>query len=451
MVEVPIKIYINNLTKKARAAARPVALLSTTVKNQALLEMAQRLTANEEAILEANREDVEAVGKTLDREANKEAVERISLTAESIKEMDERLRQIADLPDPVGEQTKLWQRPNGMQVSRVRVPIGVIGVISEMGPHVMIESMALCLKSGNPCVFRGNPECVRTLTIIAKILCEAAEHAGVPAEAITFVERLEREAAVELMRQHQTLDAIIARGGAGLRKAVAEQTRLPILCHDSGISHIYIDVDADLPLAQNVVVNSKAQLASASNSVDTLLVHQSIPRTFLSGLVRRLLDEFRIEVRGCPKTISLAGAEQLSGYKSAIAASEEDWSRQFLGPIIAVKLVKDMDEALDHIAQYGPSHTDAIVTRQYASAMRFVREVDASAVMVNSSTRLHDGEQFGMGGQMGINTRRVHARGPVGLEELTCEKYMVLGFGQLCYPHPTPVTYEDALMLKHPR
>ncbi|MFQ5961999.1 MAG: glutamate-5-semialdehyde dehydrogenase [Candidatus Methylomirabilales bacterium] len=451
MVEVPVKIYINNLTKKARAAARPLALLSTSVKNHALIEMAQRLAAGEETTLEANREDMEAVGKNLDREANKEAVERIRLTAESIKEMDERLRQIADLPDPVGENTKLWQRPNGMQVSRVRVPIGVVGVISEMGPKGMIESMALCLKSGNVCVFRGSPELVRTHTTIAKILCEAAEQAGVPAGAITFVERAEREAAVELMRQHQTLDAIIARGGPGLRKAITEQTRVPVLCHDGGISHMYIDVDADLPLAQNLVVNSKVQLASASNSVDTLLVHQSIPRTFLTGLVRRLLDEFKVEVHGCPKTISIAGAEQLSGYKAAKEASEEDWSQQFLGPIIAVKLVKDMDEALDHIARYGPSHTDAIVTREYASAMRFVREVDASAVMVNSSTRLHDGEQFGMGGQMGINTTRVHARGPVGLEELTCEKYTVLGSGQLCHPHPTPVTYEDALMLKHPR
>jgi glutamate-5-semialdehyde dehydrogenase len=454
MVEVPVKIYVTNLVKKAREAARPLAVLSGTTKTSALLAMADRLEAEEEAILEANRQDVETVGKNLAGETNKdtvkEAVDRVRLATESVKEMAGTLRRIAELPDPVGEVTKMWRRPNGMQVSRVRVPIGVIGIISDLGPKHTTDVVALCLKSGNVCVVRGGPEWSRSNQIVGAILREAAEQAGVPAGAVSFVERPEREAALELLRQTKYLDAIIPRGGAGLRKVVAEQARLPVLCHDGGVCHVYVDADADLPVAQNIVVNSKVQLASASNAVDTLLVHQAISRPFLPAMVRRLLDEFKVEVHGCPKTIALTGAQSLTGYQSVVEAKEEDWGRQFLSPTLAIKIVKDMDEALEHIARHGPGHTDTIVTRDYATAMRFAREVDSSAVLVNASTRLHDGNEFGLGGEAGISTTRVHARGPVSLEELTCQKYVVLGAGQLRYPHPVPVTYEDAIMLKRP-
>ncbi len=452
MVEVPVKIYMANLLRKAREAQRPLAVLPTAVKNRALLAMADRLAADEEGVLEANLQDVENVGKTLEGETNrervKEAVERVRLTPGEVKEMADRLRHIAELADPIGEVTKRWEQPNGMQVSRVRVPIGVIGVISEFGPAVTTETIALCLKSGNVCVFRAAPEWGRTHQVIVAALREAAEEAGVPAGALSFVERPEKEAALELMKATKMLDAIIPRGGAGLRKAVMEQSRLPILCHDGGVCHIYIDEDVDLPMAQNIVINSKLQQPSASNSVDTLLVHQITGRSLLPALIRRLLDEFKIDVLGCPKTYSLMGTMDISGHKSVKPAADDDWGKQFLSKTIAVKMVKDMDEALEHIARYGPGHTDTIVTKNYDNAMRFVREVDSSAVLVNASTRLHAGDHFGLGGEVGTSTSRLHARGPIGLNELTCQKYVVFGSGQLHHPHPVPVTYEDAIMLK---
>jgi glutamate-5-semialdehyde dehydrogenase len=453
-IEVPIKMYVEKLARQAREAARPLALLSTVVKNRALLAMADRLQADEDVILEANRQDVEAVGKTLDGETNKDrvktAVDRTRLNSDELREAAEQMRRIAELADPVGEVTRMWQQPNGMQVSRVRIPIGVIGLISELGPAVTSTVAAMCLKSGNVCVIRGGSEWLRSSRLIAAGLREAAEGAGVPTGSLTFIDRPEREAALELLRQTKYVDAIIPRGGPALRKVVLEQSRLPILCHDGGVCHVYIDGDADLPLAQNIVVNSKVQRASAGNSVDTLLVHQAISRTLLPGLIRRLLDEFKVEVRGCPKTIALTGSQDMTGYQEVKPATEEDWGQQFLGPTLALKVVKDLEEALAHIGRFGPGRTDTIVTRDYATAMRFVREVDSGAVLVNASTRLHDGDQFGLGPEIGTSTMRVHARGPLTLEQLTCQKYIVLGTGQLRQPHPVPQTYEDAIMLKRP-
>ncbi len=453
MVEVPVKMYMQNIAKKAREMVKPMALLATPVKDKALRAMADRLVEGEEAILAANKLDVEAIGKLLgESPTNKDqirgAVDRLRLTADSIKEMAEGLRRVADLPDPVGEVTRMWQRPNGMEVSRVRVPLGVIGIVSELDPKVMTDSMALCLKSGNVCLFRGAPEWIRTNNAIVTMLREAAEGAGMPAGALIFVERPEKEGALELMRLHQLLDAFIPRGGPGLRKTALDQVRVPVLCHDGGISTVYVDQAADLPLAQNIVVNSKVQQASESNSVDTLLVQQATARPLLPALIRRLIEEFKVDILGCTKTLALIGSQAMTGHKTVEPAAEEDWSRQFQSKTLAVKMVADMDEALAHIARYGPAHTSTIVTRDYANAMRFAREVDAAAVLINASTRLHDAEAFGLGGQMGISTGRVHARGPVGLEELTCQKYVVLGTGQLRHPHPVPVTYEDAIMLK---
>ncbi|WP_447972537.1 glutamate-5-semialdehyde dehydrogenase [Nitrospira sp. Kam-Ns4a] len=454
MVEVPVKIYMTKLADRARAAARPLGLLPGPVRDAALLAMADRLVADEERILEANREDIQSIGKTLEGEPNKEAikeaVERVRLTAEAVAELAEGLRRIAELPDPVGEVTRMWRRPNGMQVSRVRVPIGVIGVITDLGPSALIESAGLCLKAGNVCIFRAGVEAFRTTAAVAASLGVAAEQAGLPAGALSFVERTEKEAVLELLRMTKHVDALVPRGGAGLRKVVVEQSRVPILCHDGGVSHVYVDADADLPMAQNIVVNSKLQRPGAANACDTLLVHQAVARTLIPGLVRRLLDEFKVEVRGCPKTIALTGSQPMTGHKAVVEATEEDWGRQFLSKTLAMKMVKDMDEALDHIARYGPGQTDTIVTRDYAAAMRFAREVDAAAVLVNASTRLHAGTEFGLGGEIGISTGRVHARGPIGIEALTCEKYVVLGTGQLRQPHPVPVAYEDAIMLKRP-
>ncbi|MBM4122756.1 MAG: glutamate-5-semialdehyde dehydrogenase [Nitrospira sp.] len=454
MVEVPVKIYMTNLAKKAREAARPLSLLASTTKTLALHAMADRLLAEEESILAANLDDVESVGKKLEGETNKdtvkEAVERVRLTADDLREMAGRLREIAELPDPVGEITQQWHRPNGMEVRRVRVPLGVIGIISDLGPKPTTEAVALCLKSGNVSVVRGNPDWVKSNPLIGTILREAAESSGVPPDAVNFIERTEKEMALELLRQTKYLDAIIPRGGAGLRKTVMEQTKLPILCHDAGLSYVYVDAGADLPLAQNIVVNSKAQQPSAANAADTLLVHQAISRPLLGALVRRLLDEFKVDILGCPKTLALTGSLAFTGYKNVKEATEGDWEKQFLSRTLAVKVVKDLDEALAHIGRYGPVHTAAIVTNDYQSTMRFTREVDAGAVLVNASTRMHDGNEFGLGGEVGTNTLRVHARGPVSLEALTCQKYVVLGGGQLRQPHPVPVAYEDAIMLKRP-
>jgi glutamate-5-semialdehyde dehydrogenase len=427
-------------------------MLAGPVKEAALRAMADRLAEDEEAILAANKEDVEAVGKTLEggttRERVKEAVARVRMTSDDVKEMADRLRLVADLPDPVGLVTGRWERPDGLQVSRVRVPLGVIGVISELKPLITVESLALCLKSGNVCVFRAAPEWSKTHHVIEAGLREAATQAGVPAGAWVLLERNEKEAALELMRAGKSLDAIIPRGGAGLRKAVFEQARMPILCYDGGVSYVYVDADADIPMAQNVVINSKIQEASAPNSVDTLLVHQGIARPFLPALIRRLLDEYKVEILGCPKTVALMGQMSMTGYQAVKPAADDDWNRQFQAAVLAIRMIPSLDEALDHIRQHGPCLTAVIATSRYDAAMRFTRDVDATAVMVNASSRLNAGDSYGFGAHIGLSASRIHTKGPIGPEQLTNEKYVVFGTGQLRYPHPVPETYEDAMMLK---
>jgi len=454
MPEVPVKLYLDKLLKEIRTTASHLALLSGPVKDKALRAMADRLAADENKILAANEKDVDALGKAFESEPDKNrlkaAVARVRMKAEDVKEMAERLRAVADWPDPVGAVTSRWERPDGLQVSRVRVPIGVIGVVSEMKPLVTVESIALCLKSGNPCVFRGAPEWALTHQAIGKGLREAAEQNGVPAGAWVLVDRQEKEVAIELIRSAKSLDAIIPRGGAGLRKAVLEGARMPVLCHDGGLTHLYVDADTDMPMAQNIVINSKAQSAGAANALDTLLVQQVIGRQFLAALINRLLDEFKIEVRGCPKTIALMGQMAMSGHTSIKPAMEEDWRMQFQSPVLAVKMVTNLDEALKHIADHGPCKNAIIATTSYDSAMRFTREVDASTVMVNASSRLNAGDSFGLGADIGLSGSRIHAKGPVGLEQLTCEKYVAFGSGQLRLPHPVPETYFDAIMLKRP-
>jgi len=454
MPEVPVKLYIDKLLKQQRTVTRQMALLASPVKERALRAMADRIAADEKKILAANEQDVEAVGRSFAGDTNKDqmkaAVARVRVTADDIKEMAERLRAIADLPDPVGEVTKRWEQPDGLQVSRVRVPIGVIGVISEMKPLVTVETIALCLKSGNVCVFRGAPEWGQTHQVIGIGIREAAEQAGVPAGAWTLVERPEKEVAVELIRAGKSLDAIIPRGGLGLRKAVLEQAKMPVLCHDGGLTHLYVDAEADLPMVQNLVINSKAQAASAANSLDTLLVQQVIARQFLPALINRLLVEFKVQVRGCSKTVALMGQMPISGHTSITPATDEDWDRQFQAPVLAVKMVVNLEEALAHIAEHGPCLTAVIATARYDSALRFAREVDAGAVMVNASSRLNATDSYGAGPGMGFSTSRIHAKGPIGLEQLTCEKYVAFGTGQLRSPHPVPETYFDAIMLKRP-
>ena len=454
MPEVPVKLYLDKILKTCRNSASVLAGIPGPVKDRALRAMAERLSSDEAAILSANEKDVDALAKSFGSDLNKDrlkaAVARVRMVAEDVKEMAERLRIIADQPDPVGAVTGRWERPDGLQVSRVRVPIGVIGIISELNPLVTVESIALCLKSGNLSVFRGAPDWVQTHEVIGRGLREAAQQNGIPDGAWVLIDRPEKEVAVELIRAGKALDAIIPRGGAGLRKAVLDGARMPVICHDGGLTHLYVDADVDLPLVQNVVINSKVQLPAATNALDTLLVQQGIARQFLPALINRLLVEFKVDVRGCPKTLSLMGQMPISGHTSIIPATDEDWNRQFQAPSLAVKMVVDMDEALAHIAEHGPCITAVIATSNYSSAMRFTREVDASAVIVNASSRLHDAEGFGFGSDIGLSSARLHAKGPIGLEQLTCEKYVVFGNGQLRLPHPVPETYFDAIMLKRP-
>lgn len=431
-----------------------MGLIPGPVKDRALRAMAARLLRDEDAILAANEKDVDALGKSFGTELNKErlkaAVARVRMVAADVKEMAERLNVIADRPDPVGAVMGRWERPDGLIVSRVRVPIGVVGIISELKPLVTVESIALCLKSGNLGVFRGSPDWTLTHQVIGKALREAAHEAGIPDGAWVLIERPEKDIALELIRAGKALDGIIPRGGAGLRKAVLDGAKMPVLCHDGGLTHLYVDADVDLPLVQNVVINSKVQLPGATNALDTLLVQQGVARHFLAALINRLLVEFKVDVRGCPKTLALMGQMPISGHTSIVPATDEDWNRQFQAPTLAVKMVVDMDEALAHIAEHGPCMTAVIATSNYSSALRFTGEVDAAAVFVNASSRLHDAEGFGFGSDIGLSSARLHAKGPIGLEQLTCEKYVVFGNGQLRLPHPVPETYFDAIMLKRP-
>ncbi len=454
MHEVPVKLYLDKLLKECRKVVPHMALLSGPEKDKVLRAMADRIAADEEMILAENEKDVDAVGKSFEgdiiKDRMKAAVARVRMTADDIKEMADRLRLVADLPDPVGAVTGRWERPDGLQVSRVRVPIGVIGVISELKPLITVESIALCFKSGNVSVFRGAPEWNLTHQAIVRGMRETADQQGAPPGAWTFVDRSEKEAAIEMIRSGKALDAIVPRGGAGLRKAVQEGARMPVLSFDGGLTCAYVDAETDLPMAQNIAINSKAQLAGAANALDTLLVQQFIGRQFLPPLINRLLNEFKIEVRGCPKTIALMGQMAMTGHTAIKPATEEDWRTQYQGATLAVKMVADLDEALKHIADHGPCMTAVIATTSYNAAMRFTREVDASGVFVNASSRLHAGDSFGFGADLGLSGSRLHAKGPIGLDQLTCEKYVGFGTGQLRLPHPVPEAYFDAIMLKRP-
>ena len=416
---LPIPEYVQELVARAKQAAGRVASLSTAVKNTALLAMADALDEKHELLIAANEKDVEAFGSEPDKKA---MADRLRLTEARIAEMSAGIREVAKLPDPLGTMPKMWTRPNGMQVGRVRVPIGVIGIIYESRPNVTADSAALCLKSGNVCVLRGGSEAIHSNTAIAAVLAEAAEKAGVPPGALTFVDRPDRGVVPVLLKKDRYIDLIIPRGGPSLMKTIAEHATIPVVKHDAGVCHIYVDADADQAMAETICVNAKAQRPSTCNAMETLLVHQTIARTFLPRLMEKL-QAAKVDVRGCPKTCQLL--------PEAKPASDDDFGKEFLDLILAVKVVKNIDEAMEHIARYGSQHTEAIVTSDYQKAMRFLREVDAGAVLVNASTRLNDGFQFGLGAEIGISTSRIHARGPMGLEELTCSKFIVMGSGQV--------------------
>ncbi len=420
--EVDTPTYIEDLLKTARSAAPRLATLTAAVKNQALLAMADGLEQASEDIIEANEKDLEAFDSSNGREA---MADRLRLTPERIDAMASGIRAIAELRDPVGESLGMRQRPNGMKVGKVRVPIGVIGIIYESRPNVTADAAALCLKSGNVCVLRGGSEAIHSNTAIANVLSVAVKKADIPDGAISFVERAERDAVLELLKRDDLIDLIIPRGGESLMNIISENTSIPVIKHDKGVCHVYVDDDVDLDMAHSIAFNAKVQRPSTCNAMETLLVHRQVARNLLTKLGNELV-EAKVEIRGCEKTCDLI--------PQAVPATDEDYGQEFLSLTLAVKVVKDMNQAMEHIRQYGSHHTEVIVTNNYSRALRFTREVDAGAVMVNASSRLNDGYEFGLGAEIGISTTRLHARGPMGLEDLTCSKYVVFGSGQIREP-----------------
>ncbi len=414
-----LETVVRGAAQAAKAASRQLAKCSSAVKNQALSAMAAALEANHPCILAENGKDLEA-GRA--RGLSAPLLERLTLTPKRISEMAAGLREIAALPDPVGEILGLRRRPNGMQVGQMRVPIGLIGIIYESRPNVTADVAGLCVKSGNGVLLRGGSEAIHSNRAIAGLLREAVAKSGVPADAITLIDSTDRQAILEMLKLAETIDLVIPRGGEALMQLVTEHARMPVMKHDKGICHIYVDDAADLAMAEEVAFNAKVQRPSTCNAMETLLVHKKIAPVFLPRLEKRFA-EAGCELRGCPKTVAIL--------PNVTPATETDWQTEYLGLTLSIKVVDQMEEAMAHIATYGSAHSEAILTQDHGRAMRFLNEVDASAVFVNASTRLNDGFQFGLGAEMGISTSRIHARGPMGLEALTCAKFIVLGDGQI--------------------
>ncbi|MGO0123544.1 glutamate-5-semialdehyde dehydrogenase [Desulfothermobacter acidiphilus] len=405
--------------ERAKAAARRLAYLSTAVKDRALLSMADALEREQDLILAANHRDMEAARA---KGLSQALLDRLLLNQKRVQEMAKGLREVAQLPDPVGEMVAMWKRPNGLLIGQMRVPLGVVGIIYEARPNVTVDAAGLCLKAGNAVVLRGGSEALNSNAAIVQVIARAATAAGVPEGAIEFIDLPEREAAQVLMRLNGYVDVLIPRGGAGLIQTVIRTATVPVIETGVGNCHTYVDAAADLAKAEAIVINAKCQRPGVCNAMETLLVHREVAPRFLP-VVGEKLRELGVEIRGCPLT------QQYLPW--ATPAQEEDWATEFLDLILAVRVVADLDEALDHIYRYGTRHSEAIVTEDYTAARRFLEEVDAAAVYVNASTRFTDGGQFGFGAEIGISTQKLHARGPMGLKELTTVKYIVLGEGQV--------------------
>ena len=414
-----IKDYMQNLGRRARAASRQMAKADTNAKNRALLAIAAAIRRDEAKLLAANGEDLAAA-----RAAGLEPamVDRLTLSPKTVATMAEGLEQIASLPDPIGEMTDLRFRPSGIQVGHMRVPLGVIGIIYEARPNVTVDAAGLCIKSGNASILRGGSEAIRCNQALATLVKEGLETAGLPADAVQVVDTTDRAAVGELITMREFVDVIVPRGGKGLIARLLAESRVPMIQHLDGNCHVYLDDSADAAKAMAVVENSKTQRYGTCNTAESLLVARSVAATLLPPIAAMLTAK-GVEIRGCADTRALV--------PNAKEATEADWGEEYLAPIIAVKVVAGLDEAIEHINKYSSSHTEAIVTENHTHAMRFLREVDSASVMVNASTRFADGFEYGLGAEIGISTDKIHARGPVGLEGLTSKKWVVLGNGQV--------------------
>lgn len=414
-----INVYVKERALDAREGARALLRVTSEKKNGILLKMAEEILKNREALKQANALDIDyARNKGL----SNALIDRLTLTDKRIDEMAQGLREVAALPDPVGEVVKMWQRPNGMTVGRMRVPIGVIGIIYESRPNVTVEATSLCMKAGNAVLLRGGSEAVNSNRAIVEILKGVLKDEGMPGGVVSFIEKTDREAVMEMLKLEGLIDLIIPRGGEGLIRTVTENSRIPVLKHYKGVCHVFVDRDADLKMAEEICFNAKVQRPGTCNAMETMLVDEPIAGEFLPVICKRFQDA-GVRIKGCGKTRDI-----VSGLEEA---GEDDFYMEYLDLVLNVKVVQGIDEAMDHIARYSSFHTESIVTENYHRAMRFLREVDSAAVMVNASTRLHDGGQFGLGAEIGISTDKIHARGSMGLEELTCTKFIVLGTGQI--------------------
>ncbi len=413
-----IRMEMREIARKAKEVSHRLAQLSTAAKNKALLEMAEDLEGSQDHLIKENQRDLVAGERA---RLSSSLMDRLRLTPSVIQGMAEGLREVARLPDPVGEIVKMWKRPRGFMVGRMRIPIGVIGIIYESRPNVTADAAGLCLKSGNSVLLRGGSEAFHSNQAIGQILQNTLGKMGLPREAIQVLSRTERKAIQEMLQLEDEIDLIIPRGGEELIRFVTNHSKIPVIKHYKGVCHIFVDKTADLGMATRICLNAKVQRPGVCNAMETLLVHEAVAHSFLPK-VANLLEKEGVELRGCPQTKKI-----LPSVKRAV---EEDWSQEYLDLILSVKVVKGIEEAFDHIEKYGSCHTEAIITSDYQNAQRFLKEVNSSCVLVNASTRFNDGFELGLGAEIGISTSKLHAFGPMGLEELTTTKFIVYGEGQ---------------------
>ncbi len=407
------------IAKEAKEASRMLATVSTEKKNQVLVTMAQTLVDNKDSILKANKKDLENAKR---KGLAPVFIERLSLNGKRISEMAESLWEISRLPDPVGQEIKSWTRPNGLKIQKVRVPIGVILIIYESRPNVTSDCIGLCFKSGNVVILRGGSDAIHSNLSIYHVLEKVIDTCGLPKAVVNFIKITDRKAVGVLLSLDSYIDLVMPRGGESLIKEVKDKSKIPVIKHYKGVCHVYVDAFADIEMARNIVLNAKVQRPAVCNAMETLLVHEAIAEKFLPLIIKDL-KEAKVEIRGCLRT-----GQIVKGVKKA---TEQDWGMEYLDLILSVKLVKDVGEAIAHINHYGSGHSDSIVTSDRENADKFLKEVDSACVYVNASTRFTDGYQFGLGAEIGISTDRLHARGPMGLEELTTYKYVIRGNGQI--------------------
>jgi len=414
-----VVVYMTELGQNARRASRVIARATTAVKNQALLATADAIEAASDTLVAANELDLQA-GR--DNGLDAAMLDRLALTPARLQAMVEGLRQVAALPDPVGAIRDMKFLPSGIQVGKMRVPLGVIGIIYESRPNVTVEAASLCLKSGNACILRGGSESIHSNRAIAACLRAGLAAAGLPNEVVQVVETTDRAAVGALITMPDYVDVIVPRGGKGLIERISKDARVPVIKHLDGICHVYVDDRADLAKAEAIAINAKTHRYGVCNAMETLLVHEAVAAEFLPRIAAAYAEK-GVELRGCERTCALL--------PQAVVATEEDWSTEYLAPILSVKVVADMDAAIEHINHYSSQHTDAMVSEDFTRARRFLAEVDSSSVMINASTRFADGFEYGLGAEIGISTDKIHARGPVGLDGLTSEKYVVFGDGHI--------------------